>query len=80
MLSTAPQTGELADERGLTAAFTAHGGELFGYARRSLGDDGLAFCAWEAAAARGMTETAVKVAVHRGLKKLSGFLRSGGER
>ena len=33
----------------------------------------------EAAAARGMTETAVKVAVHRGLKKLSGFLRSGGE-
>ena len=34
--------GELADERGLTAAFTAHGGELFGYARRALGDSGLA--------------------------------------
>ena len=33
----------------------------------------------EAAAARGMTETAVKVAVHRGLKKLSGLLRSGSE-
>jgi RNA polymerase sigma-70 factor (ECF subfamily) len=42
VLSTAPLTGELADERGLTAAFTAHGGELFGYARRSLGDAGLA--------------------------------------
>lgn len=31
----------------------------------------------EAAASRGMTETAVKVAVHRGIKKLSGYLRSG---
>jgi RNA polymerase sigma-70 factor (ECF subfamily) len=34
----------------------------------------------EAAAARGMSETAVKVAVHRGLKKLSGLLRGGSER
>jgi RNA polymerase sigma-70 factor (ECF subfamily) len=34
--------GELADEQGLTAAFTAHGGELYGYARRALGDSGLA--------------------------------------
>jgi len=34
--------GELADQQGLTAAFTAHGGELFGYARRTLGDSGLA--------------------------------------
>jgi len=38
----APAVGELADEQGLTAAFTAHGGELFGYARRALGDAGLA--------------------------------------
>jgi RNA polymerase sigma-70 factor (ECF subfamily) len=30
----------------------------------------------EAAAARGMSETAVKVAVHRGLKKLAAFLRA----
>lgn len=30
----------------------------------------------EAAAARGMSETAVKVAVHRGLKKLAGYLRA----
>ncbi len=30
----------------------------------------------EAAQARGMSETAVKVAVHRGLKKMSAFLRS----
>ena len=29
----------------------------------------------EAAAARGMSETAAKVAVHRGMKKLAGFLR-----
>ena len=34
--------GESADEDGLTAAYNAHGGELFGYARRSLGDAGLA--------------------------------------
>ena len=40
--SVKPATGELADEPGLTAAFTAHGGELFGYARRSLGDAELA--------------------------------------
>jgi len=32
----------------------------------------------EAAAARGMSETAVKVAVHRGLKKLAAFLRPDG--
>jgi RNA polymerase sigma-70 factor (ECF subfamily) len=38
----APEVGDLADEQGLTAAFTAHGGELFGYARRALGDTGLA--------------------------------------
>ncbi len=30
----------------------------------------------EAAAARGMSETAVKVAVHRGIKKLTAFLRA----
>jgi RNA polymerase sigma-70 factor, ECF subfamily len=34
--------GESADEQGLTAAFTTHGGELFGYARKALGDPGLA--------------------------------------
>jgi RNA polymerase sigma-70 factor (ECF subfamily) len=33
---------ESADAAGLRAAFLAHGGELFGYARRSLGDNGLA--------------------------------------
>lgn len=33
----------------------------------------------EAARARGMSETAVKVAVHRGLKKLGSYLRSGGD-
>jgi RNA polymerase sigma-70 factor (ECF subfamily) len=32
----------------------------------------------EAAAARGMSETAVKVAVHRGLKKLAAFLHPDG--
>jgi RNA polymerase sigma-70 factor (ECF subfamily) len=31
----------------------------------------------EAASQHGMSETAVKVAVHRGLKKMSAFLRSG---
>lgn len=40
--SVTTTAGELADEPGLTAAFTAHGGELFGYARRALGDTGLA--------------------------------------
>src|SRR5665213_3533140 len=40
--SVTTTSGELADEQGLTAAFSAHGGELFGYARRSLGDAGLA--------------------------------------
>jgi RNA polymerase sigma-70 factor (ECF subfamily) len=34
----------------------------------------------EAAAARGMTETAVKVAVHRGLKKVAAFLRTEPEK
>jgi len=33
---------ESADEAGLRGAFQAHGGELYGYARRSLGDPGLA--------------------------------------
>jgi RNA polymerase sigma-70 factor (ECF subfamily) len=33
---------EAADEDGLHAAFVTHGGELFGFARRSLGDSGLA--------------------------------------
>lgn len=33
---------ESADERGLQGAFLAHGGELYGYARRSLGDAGAA--------------------------------------
>lgn len=33
---------ESADEAGLRGAFQAHGGELYGYARRSLGDSGLA--------------------------------------
>lgn len=40
--SVTPMAGELADEQGLSAAFTAHGGELFGYARRALGDPELA--------------------------------------
>lgn len=38
----AEQTGESADEAGLHAAFLQHGGELFGFARRSLSDSGLA--------------------------------------
>jgi RNA polymerase sigma-70 factor (ECF subfamily) len=33
---------EAADEEGLRRAFLAHGGELYGYARRSLGDTGAA--------------------------------------
>lgn len=33
---------ESADEEGLRAAFLAHSGELYGYARRSLGDSGAA--------------------------------------
>ena len=33
---------EAADEAGLHRAFVAHGGELYGYARRSLGDAGSA--------------------------------------
>jgi RNA polymerase sigma-70 factor (ECF subfamily) len=33
---------EAADEAGLKAAFVTYGGELFGFARRSLGDNGLA--------------------------------------
>lgn len=33
---------ESADEEGLNAAFVSYGGELFGFARRSLGDSGLA--------------------------------------
>lgn len=33
---------ETADEEGIRAAFTAHAGELFGFARRSLDDAGLA--------------------------------------
>ncbi len=33
---------EAADESGLHAAFVTYGGELFGFARRSLGDNGLA--------------------------------------
>jgi RNA polymerase sigma-70 factor, ECF subfamily len=34
--------GEAADEAGLRTAFLAHGGEMYGYARRSLGDAGAA--------------------------------------
>jgi RNA polymerase sigma-70 factor (ECF subfamily) len=37
----APVT-ESADEEGLRSAFLAHGGELYGYARRSLSDSGAA--------------------------------------
>ena len=33
---------EAADESGLQSAFVNHGGELFGFARRSLSDNGLA--------------------------------------
>jgi RNA polymerase sigma-70 factor, ECF subfamily len=33
---------ESADEAGLRSAFLTHGGELYGYARRSLGDSGAA--------------------------------------
>ena len=33
---------EIADEGGLKDAFLTHGGELYGYARRSLGDSGAA--------------------------------------
>lgn len=44
MSRTAPsgERVEAADEDGLHAAFVAHGGELFGFARRSLGDPGAA--------------------------------------
>ncbi|HXX91141.1 MAG TPA: sigma-70 family RNA polymerase sigma factor [Acidimicrobiales bacterium] len=37
-----PGPGNAADEEGLRAAFLAHGGEMFGYARRALGDAGAA--------------------------------------
>jgi RNA polymerase sigma-70 factor, ECF subfamily len=37
--SDSPST---ADEAGLRAAFIAHGGEMFGYARKALGDPGAA--------------------------------------
>jgi RNA polymerase sigma-70 factor, ECF subfamily len=37
-----PRGDEAADEPGLHAAFVTHGGELFGFAWRSLGDNGLA--------------------------------------
>ena len=40
--ATADPLGETADEDGLQAAFVSYGGELFGFARRSLGDSGLA--------------------------------------
>jgi RNA polymerase sigma-70 factor (ECF subfamily) len=35
-------SGELTEERGVRAAYAAHGGELYGFALRSLGDPGLA--------------------------------------
>jgi DNA-directed RNA polymerase specialized sigma24 family protein len=38
----APPITESADEEGLRAAFVAHSGELYGYARRSLSDAGAA--------------------------------------
>ena len=34
--------GALSDERDVRAAYAAHAGELYGFALRSLGDDGLA--------------------------------------
>jgi RNA polymerase sigma-70 factor (ECF subfamily) len=34
--------GALSDERDVREAYAAHAGELYGFARRSLGDDGLA--------------------------------------
>jgi RNA polymerase sigma-70 factor (ECF subfamily) len=37
-----PPVTEAADEEGLRAAFLAHSGELYGYARRSLNDTGAA--------------------------------------
>jgi len=37
-----PPVSEAADAAGLRAAFLTHGGELYGYARRSLGDPGAA--------------------------------------
>ncbi len=36
------RANEIADEAGLRRAFLTHGGELYGYARRSLGDAGAA--------------------------------------
>ena len=47
LLAGAPASGEpplteSADGAGLRAAFLTHGGELYGYARRSLGDSGAA--------------------------------------
>ena len=36
--SSSTEAAEVADEGGLRLAFLAHGGELYGYARRSLGD------------------------------------------
>ena len=38
----AEPVAEAADEAGLRAAYVAHSGELYGYARRSLGDSGAA--------------------------------------
>jgi RNA polymerase sigma-70 factor (ECF subfamily) len=40
--ATAEPLDETADEAGLQAAFVSYGGELFGFARRSLNDSGLA--------------------------------------
>ena len=40
--NSADPAEETVDEAGLHAAFVSHGGELFGFARRSLGDSGLA--------------------------------------
>ena len=37
----APEGG-LHDDAGLRAAYAAHGGELYGFAMRSLGDEGMA--------------------------------------
>ncbi|MGH9296746.1 MAG: sigma-70 family RNA polymerase sigma factor [Acidimicrobiales bacterium] len=42
MRQAAPSSVEAADEAGIRTAFAAHAGELFGFARRSLGDSSLA--------------------------------------
>ena len=42
LLRSKPKQDSLATDEGLAAAYTAHGSELYGFARRALNDDGQA--------------------------------------